>query len=379
MKKKFLALLTAALLAICAMPVSAAAWDDYGMDAFTGRDCTSNKNAAATIDYVLNKYKAQSVYPGAGECWGYAEKVSTMLASSRSTQYYTGLKFSKSNFKKKCLGVKAGTHIRLGNDKKFNGAKGHSVVLLKVTEERVIWADNNFGWDNRVAYYSGSLDDFLWSYGYTYLQMVSKPVSYRVYKEPQVASGIDDQKGGIRLTWLKTSGASRYDVYRSYSKNSGYKRIAKVSGTSYSDGAVKLGKTAYYKIKAVKSSGSKYSNVTSRTGKLAAPQADWHNDEATGKIVLSWKAVPRADRYAVYRYDWTSEKYKLVKKTTDCSFTDDEAVNEGNYFYRVRAVCDASTKGNSAFSFVDYCMYNPPYDPGDDDYNDDDGYYAINR
>lgn len=371
MRKKFTAVLLSALLVVCAMPATASAWTEtYDMTPFTGSDCTSNKTAAATIDYVLNKYKHQTTYPGSGECWGYAEKVSTMLASSRETKKYTGLKFNKTNFKNKCLGVKAGTHIRLGNEKSFNAWKGHSVVLLKVTEEQVIWADNNYSWDNTVSYYSGTMDDFLWFYGYTYLQMVSKPVSYKTYREPQVSSGIDGQKGGVRLTWLKTTGTTRYEVYRSYSKNSGYKRIAKTSKTSYTDSSVTLGKTAYYKIKAVKSSGSKYSNVTSRAGKLATPQASWSSDETTGYIVLSWKAVPKADRYAVYRYDYTSQKYKLIKKTTECSFTDTAAVDGMYYFYKIRAVCDANSKGNSSLALVNYCFYDPPYDPGDDDYDD---------
>lgn len=378
MRKKFVTLFMAVMLVFCAIPFEAAAWGvTFDMSTFTGSDCTSNKTAAATIDYVLNKYKQDAAYPGSGECWGYAEKVSTMLAASRDTKYYTGLKFTEANFKKKCLGVKAGTHIRLGNDKKFNGWSGHSVVLFKVTEKQVIWADNNFGRDNRVSYYSGTLDDFLWTYGYTYLQMVSKPVSYRTYREPQVSSGVDNQKNGVRLTWVKTTGTTRYDVYRSYSKTGTYKRIAKVTGTSYTDASAALGKTAYYKVKAVKSSGSKYSNVTSRTAKLCAPQAAWRSDETTGYIVLSWNKVPKADRYAVYRYDFSSNKYKLVKRTTECAFTDEKADGSESeyYFYKVRAVCDANSKGNSAFAFVDYCYYNPPYNPGDDDDSDDEGWW----
>ncbi len=370
MKKKFVPLLITVLMIFCAVPFEAAAWSaTFDQSPLTGSDCTSNKTAAATIDYVLNKYKQDAVYPGSGECWGYAEKVSTLLASSRDTRYYTGLKFNAANFKKKCLGAKAGTHIRLGNDKKFNGWSGHSVVLLKVTENQMIWADNNFGRDNRVCYYSGTLDDFLWTYGYTYLQMVSEPVSYRTYKEPQVSSGLDSQKSGVRLTWVKTAGAARYDIYRSYAKTGTYKRIAKVTGTSYTDVSAVLGKTAYYKVKAVKSSGSKYSNITSRMAKLCAPQAVWSNEEGTGRIVLSWNKVPKADRYAVYRYDFSLSKYRLIKKTTECTFTDITADGSGGeyYFYKIRAVCDADSKGNSAFAFVDYCYYDPPYDPGYDD------------
>ena len=41
-----------------------------------------------------------SRYNGPGQCWGYAEKVREMLASSSSTKYYTGLKNTASIFKK---------------------------------------------------------------------------------------------------------------------------------------------------------------------------------------------------------------------------------------------------------------------------------------
>ena len=40
------------------------------------------------------------------------------------------------------------------------------------------------------------------------------------------------------------------------------------------------------------------------------------------------------------------------------------------YFYKIRAVCDANSKGNSSLALVNYCFYDPPYDPGDDDYDD---------
>ncbi len=56
-----------------------------------------------------------SRYNGPRQCWGYAEKVREMLASSSSTKYYTGLKNTTSNFKK-MSGNQSGSHIRFPMD-----------------------------------------------------------------------------------------------------------------------------------------------------------------------------------------------------------------------------------------------------------------------
>ncbi|MGC2872861.1 fibronectin type III domain-containing protein [Ihubacter sp. mB4P-1] len=364
MKKRILTLFLICFTVFCTLPLSAeAAFAEEDMTYFTGRDCTSNKTAAATIDFVMNKYKSMSKYPGSGQCWGYAEKISSMLAASRETKYYTGLRLTEKNFKNKCLNAKAGTHIRLNREKKFNAWKGHSVVLLKVTEEQVVWADNNYAGENTVAYYSGTIEDFLWNYGqYGYINMVAKPIKYRTYSEPQVSSGADEKKGGVRLTWLKLSGCSQYEVYRSYSKSGSYKRIAKVADTNFTDNAGRLGEKAYYKVKAVKRSGSKYSNVTSRISKLMIPWPEISNDAVTGQVVLNWKPVPKADRYIIYRMDLDTGEYKKIETTTECSFTDtDSNDQDAYYFYRMKAVCDTNSKGNSPYVYMGWCRNEPLY------------------
>ena len=62
-------------------------------------------------------------------------------------------------------------------------------------------------------------------------------------------------------------------IYRSTSKNSGYKTIATISGNKYTDKKVKKGKRYYYKVKAKRgttATGIAYSSFTSvkRSGKI---------------------------------------------------------------------------------------------------------------
>lgn len=356
MKRKIIPIilsLSLVMAAICAGPETVLASEQSQETAvkFCGEYCTSNKTAQASIDYILAKYKIGSVYPGAGECWGYAEKISGILAASRTTKYYTGLKFNKANFTKKCRSVKAGTHLRLSREKKFNGGSGHSIVLLKVSEKKTCWADNNNRGYGRIGYYYGTLDDFLDFYSqYGYMNMVAETTSYRVSAEPMTASSASNKSGTVTLTWLKTSGAVRYEIYRGYSKTGNYKRIARTKQTSFIDTAPALGKNAYYKVRAIKKKGKTTGNIVSRKVILPRPVIRVDNDRETNDVILSWKAVPRADRYAVYYYREKEKKYKRLAITTESSFRDTTVDREGRS-YVVKALYDKNAQGNSKLSF----------------------------
>ena len=265
MKKRLFISLMVVVLTVIALPFNTEEVQANSESAnFTGSACTSDDNAAAKIDYVKSEYKHMSRYNGPGQCWGYAEKVREMLASSSSTKYYTGLKNTASNFKKKCLGIKAGSHIRFSHGSSFNGWSGHSVALLKVSKDQVIWADNNYYRSNIVSYYKGSMNDFMKCYGqYGYINMVSETTKFKTYTTPKLSVTANHSAGKIKLTWLASTGAERYEVYRSYSKKGDYTKIAESAFTNYVDDSVKRGVKVYYKVKAVKNNQSKYGNVES--------------------------------------------------------------------------------------------------------------------
>ena len=265
MKRKLLISLMVFVLAVMAMPFNTEIVNADSESAdFSGSTCTGDENAAAIIDYVKSEYKHLSRYSGPGQCWGYAEKVKNILAAADSTRYYTGLKNTRANFKKKCLGIKAGSHIRFSHSKYFNGGYGHSVSLLKVTQDQVIWADNNYYGSNIVAYYKGTLGDFMECYGqYGYINMVSETTRYQSYTSPMLSVNALNSVGKVKLTWLAVKGAQRYEVYRSYANKGEYEQIAEVEATNYIDDSVQEGRTAYYKVKAVKESGTKSSSIES--------------------------------------------------------------------------------------------------------------------
>lgn len=76
------------------------------------------------------------------------------------------------------------------------------------------------------------------------------------------------------IKFKKSSAATKCMIYRSTKKSSGYKKVATVSGTKYTDKKVKKGKRYYYKVKALRGnngkSGIAYSAYTApkRSGKV---------------------------------------------------------------------------------------------------------------
>lgn len=73
-------------------------------------------------------------------------------------------------------------------------------------------------------------------------------------------------KKKVTLTFKKAAGASKYYIYRSTKKGSGYKKIATTTKTKYVDKKVKKGKKYYYKVKSVRSVTN---TITSSYSKIA--------------------------------------------------------------------------------------------------------------
>ena len=59
------------------------------------------------------------------------------------------------------------------------------------------------------------------------------------------------QKGDPKLTWNAVAGASKYEVYRSTSKNGTYTKMFTTTNRSYTNTNARAGTTYYYKVKAV--------------------------------------------------------------------------------------------------------------------------------
>ena len=147
--------------------------------------------------------------------------------------------------------------------------------------------------------------------------------------------------GKPKLTWNAVSGATSYRVFRSESRGSGYSLLGTTTATSYTNTGAAVGKTYYYRVKAVNSVGtSGYSNIVSGKAKAAAPAAPsvTIGNSSTGKPQLTWKAVSGAVKYEVYRSTRQNSGYSLLGTTTSTSYVNTGASTGTTYYYRVKAV-----------------------------------------
>ena len=145
-------------------------------------------------------------------------------------------------------------------------------------------------------------------------------------------------KKKVSVTWKGASDATGYLVYRSFKSNSsGFKQVAEVGGTSYTDQAATPGKTAYYKVVAVNGDAQGAASSVKSTYVVKAPakvKAKLSKKTAT----VSFKASAKASGYEI----WSKTDKKSYKKAA--TLTSAKSVKKqfknlkgGTYYYKVRA------------------------------------------
>ena len=148
--------------------------------------------------------------------------------------------------------------------------------------------------------------------------------------------------GKVKLKWGKVSGAKKYYVYRATSQNGSYEKITSTTKTYYTDSSAKVGKTYYYKIKAV-ASNTKYNSTLSYCtiykGMRICAQVDLSLKIASnGAPYLSWDKVSGAAGYRIYRADSANGYYTLIDATESDSYKDKTAEFGRTYYYRVNVI-----------------------------------------
>lgn len=171
-------------------------------------------------------------------------------------------------------------------------------------------------------------------------------------KAPTLTKVEATQYNKIKLSWKEVSGAEKYEIYRSASKNGTYKKVKTISKgttTSWTDKNVKTGKTYYYKMKTVvklnKEEKSGYSKVKSVKCVPAKPTVTLK--AGSKKITISWKKVSGANGYEIYRAaskKGTYKKVTTIKKGTTVTYTNKKLTKGKKYYYKVRAYRTANGK-----------------------------------
>ena len=149
---------------------------------------------------------------------------------------------------------------------------------------------------------------------------------------------------GIKLTWDKVKGASKYRVFLKTS--SGWKKLSDTKSTSYTYTGAKNNKSYKFTVRCISSDGKKYTSSYDKAGYKAtyytAPKLSSVENTASG-VKITWKAVSGIDEYRVYVKRTGSSSWTSKGIVTGTSYTHTSGVSGRNYTYTVRCVKDSKT------------------------------------
>ena len=171
---------------------------------------------------------------------------------------------------------------------------------------------------------------------------------------PSVKTDYLISTGKPYIKWAAVAGASKYEVYRSGSKDGSYTLLGTTTATNYTDNKANAGYIYYYKVKAVNANSIKsdYSATVAATCHCARPVVKPDYLISTGKPYIKWTAVAGASQYEVYRSGSKDGTYTLLGTTTATNYTDNKANAGYTYYYKVKAVSKVSSGANSYYSVV---------------------------
>ena len=165
--------------------------------------------------------------------------------------------------------------------------------------------------------------------------------------------GHSASSGKPQLTWKAVSGAASYKVYRATAKNGAYTVINTTKALTYTNTGAALGTTYYYKVEALNAAGKSMGFSAVVEGKVAPVLAVGYSS-VSGKPQLTWKAVPGATEYQVYRSTQQNSGYTKINTTTATSYVNTGAKAGTTYYYRIVAV-----KGTAASDFSNIVSARP--------------------
>lgn len=159
------------------------------------------------------------------------------------------------------------------------------------------------------------------------------------------------------LKWNKVAQATGYKVYRSTSKDSGFKLIKTISSntTKFTDSTAIPGKTYYYQVSSCRTIGSKtYTSVKTAAVRCVVKKITISGVSASkntyASIRVAWTKTSGATGYKIYRSTVNKDgTYKLVATVGNVSSYLDKKLTPGKtYYYKVKATATVSGKTYSS-------------------------------
>lgn len=183
---------------------------------------------------------------------------------------------------------------------------------------------------------------------------VAKPVTSAYSKiveasigKPAADCNVYYEEGMVSVYAANYGYSSGFEVYRSTSKTKGYKKIATISDTSYTDKNIKSGSTYYYKLKPFyydSKTKKKYTGNYSEPAGVKILLGSIYletQQTAANKVKLTWDKVSGAKSYEIYyKSNMPGDAYKYLTTTGKLSYTAKLSANTG-YSFQIRACKEA--------------------------------------
>ena len=170
----------------------------------------------------------------------------------------------------------------------------------------------------------------------------SKGTTIKYIAAPEI-SKLENVNGGVKISWGKVSGATKYRVY--YKGSKGWTRMVDTTSTSYIDKDVSSGRNYTYTVRCITSDAKKFTSGYNPTGKsvkyVATPKISKLEVTYDG-VKLTWNKVAGAEKYRVYYKDrngWTK-----LADTTGTTMLDMNVVSKefdlsvDDIYYTVRCI-----------------------------------------
>lgn len=178
-----------------------------------------------------------------------------------------------------------------------------------------------------------------------------------------IANAVFDTNGsGIKISWGAAANATTYSVYRW--QTSKWLRLAnRQKQTTYHDRSVKEG-SYFYVLQAYNNNGDYSFSKTLQVKKAGTNTKPGRVDQLTAtrgkyrdKIEVTWAAVSGAEKYVVYRYDFSKKKW-VSTFVSSTSYTDSsDTVKNGAYFGYIAQA--HNKQGYGEYSKITYGRANP--------------------
>lgn len=188
---------------------------------------------------------------------------------------------------------------------------------------------------------------------------------------PTSVKAVSSAYNSSNISWIKVSGASGYEVYKSLSSTGTYIIVSATSAVSFSNTGLTTGITYFYKVRAYTIVGktkvySNYSAAVSAKALLSVPTSVKAILSSYNSIKTSWSAVSGASGYMIYRSLSSTGAYTLLSATAATSYNNTGLTINKTYYYKVIAYRTVGTtklySGYSmAVSAVARAQYSPNY------------------